>query len=138
MIRLLYGAGSDATAATLLSSIQKDLEAGGKVILLVPEQEAVSAERRMAAALPPAAQFSFEVLNFSRLANRTFRTVGGLSYRYATPGAEALFMWRTLRDFAGMLTQYGQDAGNLLRLTDRMLSAAAQFRSEERRVGKEC
>jgi len=127
MIRLLYGAGSDATAAALLSSMRQDLDAGGKVILLVPEQETVSAERRMVAALPPAAQLSFEVLNFSRLANRTFRTVGGLCYRYATPGAEALFMWRTLRDLAGTLKQYGRDAANLPRLTDRMLSAAVQF-----------
>lgn len=127
MIRLLYGAGSDATAAALLSSIRQDLDAGGKVILLVPEQETVSAERRMVAALPPAAQLSFEVLNFTRLCNRTFRTVGGLSYRYATPGAEALFMWRTLRSLAGTLTQYAKDAANLSRLTDKMLSAAAQF-----------
>ena len=127
MIRLLYGAGSDAAAATLLSYIQKDLEAGGKVILLVPEQETVSAERRMVAALPASAQLSFEVLNFTRLANRTFRTVGGLCYRYATPGAEALFMWRTLRALTGTLKQYGKDAANLPRLTDKMLSAAVQF-----------
>lgn len=126
MIRLLYGAGSDATAEKLLSSIREDLAAGGKVMLLVPEQETVSAERRMVAALPAGAQLSFEVLNFTRLANRTFRTVGGLSYRYATPGAEALFMWRTLRDLSGKLTTYGSDA-NLCRLTDKMLSAAVQF-----------
>ena len=127
MIRLLYGAGSDAAAAALLSYIRKDLEAGGKVILLVPEQETVSAERRMVAELPASSQLSFEVLNFTRLANRTFRTVGGLCYRYATPGAEALFMWRTLRSLTGTLKQYGKDAANLPRLTDKMLSAAVQF-----------
>ena len=126
MIRLLYGAGSDATADKLLSLIQDDLRAGGKVMLLVPEQEAVSAERRMVAALPASSQLSFEVLNFTRLANRTFRTVGGLSYRYATPGAEALFMWRTLRALSGKLTSYGSEA-DVCRLTDKMLSAATQF-----------
>ena len=81
MIRFLYGAGSAETRGRLEASIREDLASGAKALLIVPEQETVSVERRMLETLPASAQLSFEVLNFSRLANRTFRTLGGLSYR---------------------------------------------------------
>ena len=90
MIRFLYRANSDKTRTLLIDSIRADLEAGGKAILLVPEQETVSAERRMLNALPPSAQLSFEVLNFSRLSNKLFRIYGGLSYNYITRGMSAI------------------------------------------------
>ncbi len=126
MIRFLFDAGSDAANARLLHYIKQDLTAGKKAVLLVPEQAAVATERRMLAALPPAAQLSFEVLNFTRLANRTFRSVGGLGYRYATPGVCSLLMWQTLKQLSPSLQLYGQAAGNDMRLCEGMLSALAQ------------
>jgi len=129
MIRILYGAGSDSTARTLLDAIRQDIDTGKRAILLVPEQEAVSAERRLLHALPPSSQLRFEVLNFTRLANRVFRTVGGLAKRYASPAVSALFMWRTLHSLAGALSCYSAGAALDPRLTDRMLSAAAQFKA---------
>jgi len=129
MIRFLYGGNTAGREAALLRHINENIKAGEKAILLVPEQETVTAERLMVEALPPAAQLTFEVSNFTRLANRTFRAVGGLSYRYATPAASALIMWKTLRAIAPQLTQYAAHAASDLRLTDRMLSAIAQFKA---------
>ncbi len=129
MIRFLYGADAVKTQGALLSHIEEHIKADERAILLVPEQETVTAERRMVELLPPAAQLIFEVSNFTRFANRTFRTVGGLSYRYATPAACALLMWQSLRAVAPMLKQYGTHAARDMKLTERMLSAAAQFKA---------
>lgn len=129
MIRFLYGNNREKADAALLGYLKEHADLGERAILLVPEQETVSAERRMVTALPPSAQLTFEVSNFTRLANRIFRTVGGLGYHYATPAAEKLLMWRTLRHLAPQLAEYGTHAAGDLRLSDLMLSSVAQFKA---------
>ena len=129
MIRFLYRANSEKTRALLIDSIRADLDTGGKAILLVPEQETVSAERRMLEALPPSAQLSFEVLNFSRLANRVFRTVGGLSYRVATPAVSALLMWRALVELSPLFKQYSASAVKDTALCELMMQTEAQCKT---------
>ena len=129
MIKFLYRANSDKTKSLLVDSIHADLDAGAKAILLVPEQETVSAERRMLQALPPAAQLSFEVLNFSRLANRVFRTVGGLSYRTASPAVSALLMWRALVELSPLLKQYSASAVKDTALCELMMKTEAQCKA---------
>lgn len=129
MIRFLYHAQSTATREKLTTSIREDLAAGQKAILLVPEQETVSTERRMLELLPPAAQLSFEVLNFSRLANRVFRVLGGLSYHAASPAVSALFMWQALGELAPCLRQYSATAAKDNALCELMLRTAAQCKA---------
>lgn len=129
MIRFLYRGGSQATREALYRSIRANIDAGEQALLLVPEQETVSTERRMLELLPPAAQLSFEVLNFSRLANRTFRTLGGLSYRAASPAASALLMWRTLTSLAPFLKQYQKNAAEDINFCDAMLSTEKQCKA---------
>ena len=51
MIRFVYNAGSAATRELLTNYILQDLRKGEKALLLVPEQETVSVERRMLAQL---------------------------------------------------------------------------------------
>ncbi len=129
MIRFLYSTDTAKTEQALLSHIKEHVAAGEHAVLLVPEQETVTAERRMVEQLPPAAQLIFEVSNFTRFANRTFRALGGLGYRYATPATCALLMWQSLRAVAPMLQQYGSAAAHDMRLTERMLSAVAQLKA---------
>ncbi|MBR7112852.1 MAG: PD-(D/E)XK nuclease family protein [Clostridia bacterium] len=129
MIRFLYGGDTQKRENALLSYLKEHAQKGERAVLLVPEQETVTAERRFVELLPPSAQLTFEVSNFTRLANRIFRNLGGLSCRYATPAATALLMWRSLRRIAPMLKQYGAHAATDLRLTDRMLTAVSQFKA---------
>ena len=129
MIRFFYGAGTTEARDQLYQSIRQDLAAGAKAILLVPEQETVNTERRMLELLPPSRQLSFEVLNFSRLANRTFRTLGGLSYHAASPAASALLMWRTLTTLAPYLSQYRESASENPDFCDVMLDTAKQLKA---------
>ena len=87
-----------------LDRILRAVEEKRKVILLVPEQLALSTERRVAELFPPSAPLFFEVSNFSRLADRVFRTEGGISYRYADGAAETVLMWKTLDAASPFLT----------------------------------
>lgn len=75
--------------------------------LVVPEQYTVECERTLAEILPPSAPLTFEVTNFSRLANTVFRALGGLSYRYASNGTQLLFLWKTLTEAAPLLSDGG-------------------------------
>lgn len=127
-MRLIFGGGSDAAKEQLLALIKEDVANKQSIILLVPEQETVITERRMLSCLPPTAQLHFEVLNFTRLANRIFREVGGLSYRNATPGVRALIMWNTLKKLSPSLQHYSTAASDG-KLCEKMLSAVAQFKA---------
>ncbi|MBR6708620.1 MAG: hypothetical protein IKL84_02960, partial [Clostridia bacterium] len=107
MITLLCGPSGSGKSVCLRERIAAAAAAGRRVCLLVPEQEAVTREREIIAAIPPSAQLSVEVFNFSRLANHAFRCFGGISYRSVTPGARALSMWQTLRALSPFLSEYG-------------------------------
>lgn len=128
MIRLFYNAESEATREALVASIKADLDAGQKALLLVPEQETVNVERRMLELLPATAQLSFEVVNFSRLANRVFRERGDLCYRTPTPAVDALFMWQAMKEAAEQLKQYGNAAKDTA-LCERMQQTASRCKA---------
>lgn len=103
MITCLSGDFGSGKTTALLSRIAEDVRAGRSAILLVPEQQTVSAEQMMAELLPPEAPLVFEVSNFTRLANTVFRRLGGLSYRYADLGTRTLCMWRTMGELLPLL-----------------------------------
>ncbi len=127
MLNLILGGSGSGKTTLIEKQIKNDIEQGRQVILLVPEQETVSAERRMLSLLPPSAQLSFEVLNFTRLANRVFRQYGGLARRNISAGARALSMWNTVRSLRPLLCKYGGGENSDLALTSLMLSAVEEF-----------
>ena len=107
MITFLYGACGSGKTTEVMERIRKDTENGIHTFLIVPDQEAVSAERLTLHTLPPASQLVLEVLSFSRLYNRVCREYGGLYYRYMTRPIRSLLMWKNLRELAPMLEVYG-------------------------------
>ncbi len=115
MIRFIYGAAGSGKSRAVCDGIVADLEAGRRVWLIVPEQQAYIAERHFTELLPPEAQLSFEVVNFSRLSNIARRRFGHLTYRYADGSTRSLLMWRTLRELAPLLEEYGETAQNSAR-----------------------
>ncbi len=125
MINFVFGAPGYGKTHYVFSALAENYE---NSILLVPEQHTVTAERRALEVLPAAAQLEFEVLNFSRLANRVFRMFGGLSYHYINAGTRSLFMWRTLRELAPLLEEYRAE-GNELSLTPVMLSSLFELKN---------
>lgn len=126
MIKFIYGSvGTGKSEYTARASVEA-LANGRRVILLVPEQQAVEAEQRITtlaeAARVPTVEL--ETLNFTRLANRVFRRFGGLCYNYIRKGARKIIMWRALSEVAPALLEYGgvtlSDRGTLDLLTSAM------------------
>lgn len=123
MIKFIFGAPGSGKTHLIFEMLREDPD---NSFLIVPEQQTVVSERLALEKLPFTAQLGFEVLNFTRLANRVFRCYGGLSYHYINPSMRSLFMWRTLRELSPMLEEYSQTGGELS-LTPVMLGAADEL-----------
>lgn len=130
MIRIVYGCSGSGKSRRIYELMKEDVQNGTPSYLIVPEQETVRCERRLLDLLPPSAQLSTEVLNFSRLANLVFRKHGGLSYNYADKGSKALIMWKNLKELAPLLSEYGKAAeGNTAVFASEMLSAIGELKA---------
>ena len=101
-IRGIAGSGKSSRIYTLIG---ESLAAGRTVFLIVPEQTAVSAERRLSVycAEHGIPTVDLEIVSFRRLANRVFREYGGLSYHYIGQGGKAVITWRVLGKFCDKL-----------------------------------
>ncbi len=93
---MLHILSDDFSAFPFKDDIARAVAERRPSILLVPEQMALATERALADRLPANAPLYFEVSNFSRLADRVFRTEGGISYQYADHAAEIILMWKVL------------------------------------------
>lgn len=98
MLELILGIPGSGKSSVIREMIKKDIEDKKTVFLIVPEQAALDVESEFTSFLPPSAQLHFEVLNFTRLANRALRKYGGISHKYLTAGMRACLMWRTLSE----------------------------------------
>ncbi len=126
MIKFLFG--KNGAAEYIVDMLKSDFENGIPSILIVPEQEAVSAERMTLSALPPAAQLTLEVLNFSRLYNRVCREYGGLCYSYITKPMKHIMMWKTLRELSPLLREYSENAISDPAFADTVLASISEIK----------
>ncbi len=110
MIHFLFGDNASCASEHIISCLSEDASRGIPSVLIVPEQEAVGAEHMTLKMLPPSAQLTLEVLNFSRLYNRVCRDCGGLCYSYITKPLKHLMMWKTLRTVYPLLGEYSENA----------------------------
>ena len=129
MIHFIYGPSGFGKTHTLLKYLESDVNNGKRAFFIVPEQETVAVERQIVSTFPASAQLDVEVLNFSRLCNRIFRTYGGLSYNSATKPQKALIMWNTIRELSAQLEEYRETDVNDFSLTQKMLSATQELKA---------
>lgn len=104
MLTLIQGGFYAAPENEIFAAVQNRIHAKRDTILLVPEQQTLSKERAAAGSLPADAPLYFEVTNFTRLANRVFRTIGGLGEDYSDACAKSLIMWQTLTELSAVLS----------------------------------
>ena len=129
MLHFIYGPIGSGKTTVLLKYLESDIKEGKKAFFIVPEQETVAAERKMVSLFPASHQLNIEVLNFSRLCNRIFRTHGGLSYSFATKPIKSLIMWNTIRELSPLLEEYKSTDVSDFSLTQKMLSATQELKA---------
>ncbi len=127
MLTIVQGGFYADTGRELCTRIAARIGEERHSILLVPEQQTVTAESEYAELLPASAPRFFEVSNFTRLANLVFREIGGLSDKYSDASAKALYMWRALTELSPVLgAQFSKvNEGTV----ERALSAYRELRS---------
>lgn len=103
MLRLIEGGFFSGGHELIKESIAALVADGKKSLLVVPEQQTVSAEREMTDFLPALAPLCFEATNFTRLANTVFRSLGGLAGESADTAKRSLLMWKTLTELSVLL-----------------------------------
>lgn len=104
MLTIWQGGFATSMHETLCERLAQSVAQNTACFLLVPEQQALIAERETAKVLPASAPLVFEVTNFSRLANTVFRTYGGVAARYSDGTVRALLMWQALSEAAPLLS----------------------------------
>ena len=129
MLRILRSGFSSSAREAFAAEIAGLVADGKRACLIVPEQQTVMAERLMTAYLPASAVLNFEVTNFTRLANTTFRTLGGLSGEYCDSAKSALIMWRALTELSPTLNMTAGRREINSGLVENALAAVAQMQN---------
>ena len=129
MLNIIEGGLSSIADTELKELIINLTENGRRTLLLVPEQEALSKEKEYAKILPKSAPLTFEVTNFTRLADSIFRRLGGVANEYSDKAKEALFMWKTLTELSPTLYMTAGKKEISYGMVAKALSAYKEMRS---------
>lgn len=106
MFYRVFGRSGYGKTSYVYGQLKKCIENGGKAFLIVPEQCAVSAEKDVIRKLSGKSNLYVEVINFKRLANRVFRSLGGLTAQHLDEGAKKMLMLLTLDKISPFLGEY--------------------------------
>ncbi len=106
MLNIVYGIPGTPRSTHIYSLALDNLKAGGTSILIVPEQEAISAERKIYEMSKDTPLLGLEVLNFDKLAETVFRKCGSLSLKYISDGTKKLLLSRVLADLSLALNEF--------------------------------
>lgn len=131
MVEFILGGAGSGKSALITKHILSDLSSGKKVMLIVPEQAALSSESAITleAQRLNVSTLNLEVLNFSRLCNRAFRQYGGISYSSVTPGAKALILWDALFSSIPYLTHYKTEIEDADKFVSSLTSLITEFKA---------
>ena len=129
MLKIVNSRFSSSAREMFIEEISRLVADGRHAYLIVPEQQTVMAEALLAEVLSPSSVLTFEVTNFTRLANTTFRSLGGLSGVYCDSAKKALIMWRALTELSPALTLTSGRREINAGLVDSALSAVGQMQN---------
>ena len=94
------------------------------MFILVPDRDAVSAERR--ASVADGAGL-IDVVTFRRLSNYIFRKLGGICERYVGAGEKKVIMHSVLADLSKKLAEYGKISPSDLSMTETLVGARSEM-----------
>ena len=112
MLNYITGRSGTGKSTAVVERIKRTAaETERDIVLIVPEQQTVVWETRIAEALPESAYLRLEITNFTRLANSVFREFGGLADTVVDEGSRMLIVWRAMLSVWGGMTVYNKTAG---------------------------
>ena len=106
MLNIIYSTQNDYKSSYMYSLALENIKKGGLSILIVPEQEAVSAERKIYKMSGDTPLLGLEVMNFDKLAETVFRKCGSGSLKYVTDSTKKLILAKTLADLSPALSEF--------------------------------
>ena len=111
-LRFIYGRAGSGKSYTCMQQISDMLKQGGQgpLILLVPEQYTLQAEKNMVKALGSTGLNGAEVLSFRRMAYRVFNEVGGVTRRHIDSAGKSMLLYRIIDGMKGDLKIFAKAA----------------------------
>ena len=104
MVSFIYGRSGSGKSDCLFSAAERTVSCGRHVYFLVPDREAVNAERSAAKRNLGA---DVDIITFTRLCDFVFRRYGGICKTYIDSGAKKIIMRRALTSLSPALSVYG-------------------------------
>jgi ATP-dependent helicase/nuclease subunit B len=97
-LRIIYGRAGSGKTHFCLNDIKEKLAQGGNhpLVLVVPEQFTLQAERNLVRVTGTGGIIRAEVLSFRRMAYRVFNEVGGVTRRHVNPAGKSMLIFRII------------------------------------------
>jgi ATP-dependent helicase/nuclease subunit B len=130
-IRYFLGRTGSGKSYRMMQEIVADLKEGGDypLILLVPEQFTLQAERDLIAKMNLPGIMRAEVLSFTRLSYRVFNEVGGLTRTTVSAQGKNMILRKIMIENMDSLTIY-KKAADKQGFTDKVSSILASFKQQ--------
>ncbi|MBQ4561810.1 MAG: PD-(D/E)XK nuclease family protein [Clostridia bacterium] len=128
MLSFILGSPGSGKTDEVIRRVKRDLDNEKKVLVIVPEQDILAAERLMSTAIGATPNImNLEVVSFRRFCNTVFRALGGLCYNYLDKGGQAVIMWRVLSELSGVLNTFRQGASTDIGLVSSLVQLCGEF-----------
>lgn len=106
MLHRIMGRAGSGKTEYMLFKLKEAFRGGKNCLYIVPEQQSLSAEKRLSEVLGDCYNMGIEVLNFERLPNRIAREYGNLAVSYIDDGGRDILMSRVLESLSDKLCEY--------------------------------
>ncbi len=110
MFYRIFGSKGYGKTSYIFEQLKRSMQNKKKAFLIVPEQCAVQVEKEVIRTLGATSNLHIEVINFKRLCNRVFRSLGGLTSVHLDDGARKMLMLMTLDRLSPILQEYKSGA----------------------------
>lgn len=111
-LQFIYGRAGSGKSFHCLNSIKtkQNKDSNKKLVLIVPEQYTLQAERDLIKVLGTGGILKTEVLSFRRMAYRVLNEVGGITYPHIHPAGKNMIIYRILERLKDQFTIFHKSA----------------------------
>ncbi len=112
-LRIVYGRAGSGKSRLCLQEIKAALMDGakGRLILVVPEQYTLQAEKNLVQEIGSTGIIGAEVMSFRRMAYRVFNEVGGITRKAINSAGKAVILCSIIEDMKERLNIFSKAAG---------------------------